>query len=74
VIEGQPVDFPYQIRVTDRKIQAFHILFPVPMAHNSVGDERMQAASHGVGFPAMPEIMNSRVLLPLDTDKFMSDH
>lgn len=74
MIEGQPVDFSHNIRITDCKVYAFHILLPVPVTYNGVGYDGMQAASHSVGLPAMPKIEDLIGALPLDTDKLMSDH
>lgn len=54
VIKRQPVNFPHQIRVTDRQIHAFHILLSIPVPHNGVSYEGMQPASHGICPPAMP--------------------
>lgn len=57
MIEGQPVNFSHKIRIVDRKTVAFHVLFPVPMSHNGVGYEWVQAASHRVGLPTVPKIV-----------------
>jgi hypothetical protein len=58
MIKREPINLSYQISVTDRKVHALHVLFSVSVAYNGVGYQRMQAASHGIGFPAMPEVMN----------------
>jgi hypothetical protein len=64
VIESKPVNSPHEIQVTDGEIQAFHVFLPVSVAYNRIGYEGMQAASHGVGLPTMPEIVNSRHYKP----------
>jgi hypothetical protein len=59
MIKREPINFPYQIRVTDRKVHTFHILLPVPMSHDSICYEWMKTASHRISLPAVPEIVNS---------------
>jgi hypothetical protein len=59
MIECQPVNLSHKICVIDRNIHAFHVLFPVPMASDSIDYRWVQAAPHRVGLPAVPEIMNS---------------
>jgi hypothetical protein len=56
MFEGKAIYFSHKIHVADRKIHALYILFSVSVAYNGVGYQRMQATSHRVGFPAVPEI------------------
>jgi hypothetical protein len=60
VIKSQPVDLPYKILVTYRKINGSGSLFLVTMPNNGITDVFIQAASDGIGFPAVPEIVNAR--------------
>jgi hypothetical protein len=55
MIEGQPINHPHEIRVIDGQIQTLHIFLSVSVAPNGIGYEMMQAASHRVGLPTMPE-------------------
>jgi hypothetical protein len=52
----------YEIHVTDRKMNAFHILFPVPMSYNRVGydEDADPVSSHKLSVPV------STYLSPLD--------
>lgn len=37
MIKRESVNFSHKIRITDRKVYAFHVPFPVPMSHHSIG-------------------------------------
>ena len=64
MIEGQAVDFPYQISVTNGQVHALHVLFPVSVIYNGVGYERMRAASDRIRFPTVPEVASSNLVAP----------
>ncbi len=58
-IESHPVDLTDQIFVADTHIKASHIFSPVSVPDDAVYDEGIQSATHGVGQPCVPEVMDT---------------
>ena len=59
IIKSHAVDSPQQILVTERDVPTWDILLPECMPHDRLCNPRVHSASHGIGLPAVPEIMNS---------------